>query len=108
MSLTITPLEAFEKDFKHLFKKYPSLISDIRTLKESLLENPQQGTPFGKDLYKIRMAIRSKGKGKSGGTRVITYIKIVAETIFLIAIYDKSEFEDISEKELAERLKTLE
>lgn len=69
MNLTIIPLEEFEKDFKFLFKKYPSLIKDIQSLRESLLENPQQGTPLGKNLYKIRMPIASKGQGKRGGPR---------------------------------------
>ncbi|MFN8344891.1 MAG: type II toxin-antitoxin system RelE/ParE family toxin [Spirosomataceae bacterium] len=72
---------------------------------ENLLENPQQGTPLGKNLYKIRMPIASKGQGKSGGARVITCVKILKEKIFLVAIYDKSEMEVISEKELSERLK---
>ncbi len=98
MNLTIIPLEEFEKDFKSLFKKYPSLIKDIQSLRDSLLENPQQGTPLGKNLYKIRMPIASKGQGKSGGARVITCVKIVNEKIFLVAIYDKSEMEIISEK----------
>jgi hypothetical protein len=71
MSLDIIPLEAFEKDFKSLFRKYPSLIRDIENLKASLLVNPQQGTSLGKNLYKIRMSIASKGQGKSGGARAV-------------------------------------
>jgi hypothetical protein len=107
MNLAIILLEEFEKDFKYLFKKYPSLIKDIQNLKDSLLANPQQGTPLGKNLYKIRMPIASKGQGKSGGARVITCVKIIKEKIFLVAIYDKSEMEVISEKELSERLKGI-
>ena len=66
----------------------------------SLLEYPSQGIPLGQDCYKIRLAIKSKKKGKSGGARVITLVKIIQETVFLLSIYDKSEKDDISEKEL--------
>jgi len=44
---------------------------------DSLEENPIQGEALGKDCYKIRMAITSKGRGKSGGSRVITRVKVV-------------------------------
>ncbi|WP_051398128.1 hypothetical protein [Runella limosa] len=64
MNWKIIPLEAFEKEFKYLYKKYPSLVKDIQNLKNKLLESPQQGTPLGKDLYKIRMPISSKKQGK--------------------------------------------
>lgn len=62
--------------------------------------NPKQGTHLGKDCYKICIAIKSKGKGKSGGGRVISCVKVTAESVYLIAIYDKSEMETISDKEL--------
>ena len=65
------------------------------------------GTPIGKDFYKIRLAITSKGKGKSDGARVITCIRIIANTVYLAAIYDKSEKEDISDKELKELAKQI-
>ena len=60
-------------------------------LVESLEENPQQGSPLGKDCYKIRLAITSKGKGKSGGARVITHVYIFRKTVYLLSVYDKSE-----------------
>lgn len=101
--LIITP--AFERDVKPLHKKYKSLKNDLVGLFESLEEEPEQGTALGKDCYKIRMGIASKGKGKSGGARVITCVKIVAENIFLLTIFDKSDKEDISDKELKELLK---
>jgi len=50
--------------------------------------------------YKIRVAIKSKGKGKSGGARVITHVQVVENNVFLLAIYDKSEQEDITDKEI--------
>ncbi len=72
-----------------------------------LSTNPKQGTPLGKNAYKIRLAIASKGKGKSGGARVITFVKIIAETVYLLSIYDKSIQADITDKELKDRIKDL-
>lgn len=67
---------------------------------EALQANPIMGEPLGKDCYKVRMAISSKNKGKSGGARLITCVKIVHETIYLLSIYDKSEQETIADEEI--------
>ncbi|MDZ7934494.1 MAG: type II toxin-antitoxin system RelE/ParE family toxin [Emticicia sp.] len=107
MKFAIITTEDFKRDFKRLFKKYPSLIDDVENLKSELENAPQQGEPLGKDCYKIRMAISSKGQGKSGGARLIASVKIIKEKIYLIAIYDKSDMENISDKELKERLKGI-
>ena len=77
---------------------------EIEALKGVLSEDPETGTPIGNGFYKIRLAIRSKGKGKRGGARVITLVRIVSETIYLVSIYDKSEQADISGKELEQLL----
>lgn len=63
-----------------------------------------QGISLGQDCFKIRLAIKSKGKGKSGGARLITCVKIVQETAYLLTIFDKSEQENISNKDLNELL----
>ncbi|WP_439145490.1 type II toxin-antitoxin system RelE/ParE family toxin [Terrimonas pollutisoli] len=60
---------------------------------------------MGNNCYKIRLAIASKGKGKSGGARLITFVKLINEVVLLISIYDKSVKENISVKELNDRLK---
>ncbi len=65
-----------------------------------LAVHPHAGISLGKDCYKIRMAISSKGHGKSGGARVITCVKMVKEAILLLTIYDKSERESITDEEL--------
>lgn len=90
----------FDKQAKKLAKKYPSLKHDLAELLESLADKPDQGTALGNNFYKIRLAIASKAKGKSGGARVITYVKIAVTTVYLTAIYDKSEKSTISDKEL--------
>ena len=107
MSFKIVPTPTFERELKQLVKKYSSLKKDISELAAQLLQNPQMGTPLGHDCYKIRLSITSKGKGKSGGARVITHIQIIDENIFLLAIYDKSQAESISDKNLISRLRKL-
>jgi mRNA-degrading endonuclease RelE of RelBE toxin-antitoxin system len=100
MSYKVESTPPFEKQAKKLAKKYPSLKNDLFQLVESLEINPTQGTSLGNNFYKIRLAITSKAKGKSDGARVITFVKIVNKIVFLASIYDKSEQEDISDKEL--------
>jgi hypothetical protein len=80
---------------------------EFSLLLKSLKETPSQGTPLGSECYKIRISIASKGKGKSGGARVITCVKIIFETVFLLTIFDKSEQENISDKELKELLQFI-
>jgi mRNA-degrading endonuclease RelE of RelBE toxin-antitoxin system len=99
---------SFERDAKVLLKKYASLRQELATLGEELQENPTLGTPLGQDCYKIRLAIKSKGKGKSGGSRIITYVVTDNEEVILLTIYDKQVKDNISEKELKELLANLE
>ena len=93
----------FKRQFKRLMKKYPSLLEDLKTFKQDLEINPQQGVALGAHLYKVRMAIASKGKGKSAGARVITYRILVKQEcieITLLTIYDKNEIENVSDEYL--------
>ena len=103
--LTIPP---FDRQLKRLVRKYPSLKAEYTALIEELRVTPQNGISLGNNCFKIRLAIASKGRGKSGGTRVITHFYIEHETVFLLAIYDKSEQADISDKELKELLSEIE
>lgn len=105
--MDIIPSSKFLREFKKLKKKYPSLLHDVDHLTESLQANPTMGEPLGKDCYKVRMAISSKNKGKSGGARVITCVKIVDDTLYLLSIYDKSEQETIVDEEIDAVLKSL-
>lgn len=107
MNFKLQPTPSFGRELKRLARKYPSVKKDIAALGEALLENPTLGTPLGNNCFKIRMAIASKGRGKSGGARVITYVRIIEETIFLIAIYDKSESDSLPDAIILERLKNL-
>jgi len=108
MSFNIKTIQYFDKQAKKLSKKYPSFKDDLAVLIESLTNDPKQGIPMGRNCYKIRMAVKSKDKGKSGGTRVITHIVIVEEKVFLLSVYDKSDKDNISDKEVKELLKYIE
>ncbi len=91
----------FEKEAKRLIKKYHSLKSELSSLESLLQKNPKSGTAIGKGFYKVRLSIQSKGKGKSGGARVITFLRNEnSEVIYLTSIYDKSERPTITSKEL--------
>ena len=105
MSYSVSSLPLFDKQVKKLAKKYPSLKNDLSELISSLSEKPLLGTALGNNFYKIRLAISSKGKGKSGGARVITYIKITQNTVYLTYIFDKSEKSTISDLELEQIFK---
>ena len=108
MNYRIVLDDSFEREVKRLSKRYASLKADLANLRQQLYANPHLGTDLGGDLRKIRMAITSKGRGKSGGARVITFTVVVAveETeINLLYIYDKAERSSISRKEIAELLR---
>lgn len=98
MSYSIKVSSSFAKEAKRLAKKYPNFKKDYEIFLESLQENPLQGDELTPGIRKIRMAIKSKGKGKSGGARVITY-NVIAEQhngiIALLLIYDKSDFSTV-------------
>jgi hypothetical protein len=100
MNYKISSIPLFDKQAKRLSKKYPSFKTDLAQLAYTLITDPKQGKALGNNFYKIRLAITSKGKWKSGGARIITYIKIIETTVFMTSIYDKSEKNSITDKEL--------
>jgi hypothetical protein len=100
MNFDVIATEIFERKLKRLAKKHTSLAADLALVIDELIINPTMGTLIGKDCYKLRIAITSKGRGKSGGARMITYVRIIKQTVYLMDIYDKSEQATISNKEL--------
>lgn len=104
MRFEVQTLPHFEKEAKRLRKKFASLGNDLLHLIEQLESDPFIGTALKGGFYKIRLAIKSKSKGKRGGPRVITHVKVVENKVFLVSIYDKSEQSDISEDELNQLL----
>jgi len=103
----LRPTANFKKELKHLSKKYPSILEDVEALGAKLIIDPVMGESLGNGFYKIRVAVTSKGKGKSGGARLITNVVIVNAIVYLISIYDKSEKESMPLSELRAILKTI-
>lgn len=107
MSYSVIPLEIFKKAAKRLIKKYPSLKNELLELTRLLLVNPTFGTSLGNNVFKIRISIKSKGSGKSGGARVITYIVTENKEIYLLTIYDKSELNTLDDNALRKIIKSI-
>lgn len=73
MSFKVIPTPTFAKSLKALAKRHRSLKEDVKAFVAELERNPLQGVELIAGIRKIRMAIKSKGAGKSGGASVITY-----------------------------------
>jgi len=107
MNFEVLITKPFERKLKPLAKKYHSIVDDLEALEKELKKDPTMGDPLGKHCYKVRMAITSKGQGKSGGARIITYIRVLKNTVYLMDIYDKSEQESISDREILKAINKL-
>lgn len=112
MKVTFKYLSEFERLAKDLKKKYKSFKDDYNLFLDELERNPFGGEPLGHHIYKNRMAIAAKGKGKSSGARVITYnIQKIADdeiVITLMTIYDKSDIANVSDAYLRSLVKLIE
>lgn len=111
MNFEVIPTPDFEKSFKILAKRHRSLKQDFLVFSQALKENPFQGDELTPGIRKIRMAIKSKGRGKSGGARVITYTVLTMEEaglVYLIDIYDKNDFSTVDVAILQKFIKDLE
>ncbi len=100
--------EDFRVAYKRLKKRYKSLEADFERLLASLLQDPMQGVELEGGVRKVRLAITSKGRGKSGGARVIIRVRIVADELQLLYIYDKSDFENVNDAYLRDIMKRME
>ncbi|MBL0127873.1 MAG: type II toxin-antitoxin system RelE/ParE family toxin [Flavobacteriales bacterium] len=98
MKHRVIPTPAFEKELRPLLKRHRSLAKDLLALEKELEARPTTGTGIGHGLYKVRLAIASKGKGKSGGARVITYVVTEDREIYLLSIYDKGDYDTVDNK----------
>ena len=112
MKVVFDYLDEFERGAKALRKKYPSFESDYDTFLNELEANPYGGESLGQHTYKNRMAITSKGKGKSGGARVLTYnLQRQSDDevlITLMTIYDKSDIDNVSDAYIRSLVRQIE
>ena len=111
MSFKVSTTAEFESDAKILQKRHRSFKNDLKDLIISLEENPFQEQELSPGIRKIRMAIASKGRGKSPAERVITYTGALAEMegkVYLMSVYDKADFSTVDLSVLKEIVKNLE
>jgi mRNA-degrading endonuclease RelE of RelBE toxin-antitoxin system len=99
--------DEFKTAYKRLKKRHKSLEANFEALLISLQENPYQGVEIHEEVRKIRMNITSKGRGKSGGARVIVRVRIVMDELQLLYIYDKADFANVSDAYLRDILKRM-
>lgn len=110
MEVNIEVGPEFKRQFKRLAKKYHSLRNDLAAWKKEILEDPFQGDSLGSGVRKVRMAIADKGKGKSGGARVLTLNVMVSEdglNVTLLTIYDKGEISNVKDEFIEFLIKNL-
>ena len=69
-------------------------------LASELEADPNKGIGIGHCFWKIRLSIASKGGGRSGGSKVITYVRVTSSRVYLLSIYDKSEKDTLTDEEL--------
>lgn len=105
MSYNVELSDNFKKEASKLSKKYPSLKTELAALFTTLETNPTLGTSLGNNIYKIRLAIASKNKGKSGGARIMSFVMVTDTTVLLFSIYNKGDKDSISDDEIKELLK---
>lgn len=110
MNFEIITSDYFDAEVKKLSKRYKSFKEDLKEFRQDLKNNPLQGVEIAPNIRKIRMTISSKGRGKSGGARVISFNALVSEnegTIALLLIYDKADASNIKMNVVAEIIKDL-
>jgi len=105
MSYSVKTIPDFDKGFKRIAKKHKGIISNLAKLIDDLEVNPTMGTDLGQNVYKSRMSISGTNKGKSGGARVITYVVLIKEIVYLSEIYLKNEQDTVDADIVIKRLK---
>jgi len=108
VNFSVYPSPTFKRQAKRLAKKHRSLEKDLFAFSDEVSENPRKGTSLGNNVYKVRLKVASKASGKSGGMRIITYVQVREESVYLLAIYDKSELSTLTDKQIRELVKEIE
>ena len=109
-NVSIIPSDEFCRQAKRLLKKHRTLINDLTELQRLLLADPFIGTDLGGGKRKIRLKVASKNKGKSGGFRVITFNVVQNDDgvlVYLVTLYDKSEYASVSDRYVDQIIKGL-
>jgi mRNA-degrading endonuclease RelE of RelBE toxin-antitoxin system len=98
LSIEIALTPRFQRDLRELAKRYRSIRSDVQPLIDQLQASEIPGDRIAGikyQVFKVRIKNSNIQKGKSGGYRVIYYLKN-AQGIILTTIYSKSDLTDVS------------
>ena len=110
MNFEIQTSSYFDAEAKRLAKRHRSFIDDLQDFRDSILKNPYQGTELSPGIRKVRLTIGSKGRGQSGGARVITFTYLVNEkdgVVILLLLYDKADASSIKMNVVRQIIKDL-
>jgi len=110
MNFEIQTSSYFDAEAKRLAKRHRSFIDDLQDFRDSILKNPYQGTELSPGIRKVRLTIGSKGRGQSGGARVITFTYLVNEkdgVVILLLLYDKADASNIKMNVVRQIIKDL-
>ena len=110
MSFEVQTTSYFDSEAKRLAKRHRSFVDDLSGFRDSIMKNPYQGTELSPGIRKVRMAIASKGRGQSGGARVITFTYLVDEkdgVVVLLLLYDKADASNIKMNVVRKIIKDL-
>lgn len=96
----IKDTETFNKAVKRLKKRFRTIEKDCQTFIDSIATDEDLGIHLGNGVYKVRIPNSDKQSGKSGGYRLISYLKLIDNALYLMYIYDKSDLDNVSENEI--------
>jgi len=105
--VVIEETETFTKAVKKLQKRFKNIENDYNKFIDSIKTIDNLGTDLGGGVYKVRIANSDKQTGKSSGYRLISYLKLIDNTLYLMYIYDKSDLDTISEKQIDTLIKKI-
>jgi mRNA-degrading endonuclease RelE of RelBE toxin-antitoxin system len=105
--VNIEETDTFSKALKKLQKRFKNIETDCDTFLQGIQTVEHLGIHLGNGVYKVRMANSDKKSGKSAGYRLISYLKLLDGTLYLMYIYDKSDLDSVSEKQIDELIKKI-
>ncbi len=103
----VFPTQNFIDEAVEISKKYHNIKKDFTELRKELQKDPRKGDDLGAGMYKVRMAITEKGDGKSGGARVIVFVKVEEQEVYVLSVFLKSQYETAITSALKDRIKNL-
>ena len=98
--IVIDETATYTKAIKKLKKRFKSIEDDCDKFIQSIETTDDLRAELGNGVYKVRIANGDKKVGKRGGYRLISYLKLIDNKLYLMYIYDKSDFSTVTEKQI--------